>query len=184
MDLYLETTARLADGVPAIVDAVALDGSGRRATHVVVRLGRAQHRFVAPIAVLCAGEGAPGLSWRSRRLRREVCRVAAGAVQLDRDCVVTSADDLVVGHLEALGLDDTGALTHLVVDSGYLWTQRGLRIPADAFASVEGDRIRLREARSSLSRYLPPLRAGRPRDAGVPQRPRGEPRPAAARAGH
>src|SRR3954447_6499362 len=69
-------------------------------------------------------------------------RVPKGEVELRRKSTVASSDGHLVGHVDALIVDDQGGqLTHVVLEHGHLWGKREVSIPIADVAGVRSDEI-------------------------------------------
>jgi len=86
-------------------------------------------------------------------------RVPKGEVEIRRSSPVISADDHLLGHVEAF-LTDDGAITHLVLEHGHLWGRRDVTVPMDAVAKVETDSVTLRLVKDEVG-ALPSVRVRR-----------------------
>jgi len=70
-------------------------------------------------------------------------RVPKGEIELRHASAVYSADSHHVGSVEGVIVGSGRAITHLLVQRGYLWWKRELAIPAAAVAKLETDLVTL-----------------------------------------
>lgn len=80
----------------------------------------------------------------------------AGSIALYHGMEVVSSDGHKVGSIDAVDANsDTEDITDIVMKQGFLFTH-DVRIPVDAIAAVEGDKVRLNLTRDEVQRRFHP----------------------------
>ncbi len=90
--------------------------------------------------------GSPQVTTKYDRLPDET-------VEVRRSCEVMSRDDHLVGHVDGFAVDESGKITHLILEHGHLWAHRDISIPLDAIDSVADDSVQLKVSRSVVGDY-------------------------------
>jgi sporulation protein YlmC with PRC-barrel domain len=87
-------------------------------------------------------------------------RIPKGEVEIRRGSLVVGADDKVVGSVEAVVVDGTEQISHVVVSHGRFWNRQHVSVPMAAVTRVETDTVTTTLSREQF-RALEGVRAGR-----------------------
>jgi sporulation protein YlmC with PRC-barrel domain len=87
-------------------------------------------------------------------------RVPKGEVEIRRASAVDSADGQHLGDVDGFLVDDSGLITHLVLERGHPWERREVAIPIGAVARVETDAVTLSLTMDEVA-ALPPVEVRR-----------------------
>ncbi|HKP89233.1 MAG TPA: PRC-barrel domain-containing protein [Thermoleophilaceae bacterium] len=87
-------------------------------------------------------------------------RVPKGEVEIRRGSAVVGADDRVVGAVEAVVVDGSNRITHVVVTRGHFWNRRHVSVSMNAVTRVETDTVTTTLSRDEFD-ALDGVRAGR-----------------------
>lgn len=77
-------------------------------------------------------------------------RIPTGTAEIREASDIRSHDDHIVGHVEALVVDEDETITDLVLDRGHLWRHREVTIPISEVDVVVTDTVRLRANRVAI----------------------------------
>ncbi len=80
-------------------------------------------------------------------------RIPKHTVEVRRASEVRSSDDHTVGHVDGFAVDESGKITHLILEDGHFWGHRDISIPLDEIASVTSDRVQLKVPRDVVGDY-------------------------------
>jgi sporulation protein YlmC with PRC-barrel domain len=80
-------------------------------------------------------------------------RIPKDTVEIRRKSEVETSDGHKVGHVDGFAVDESGKITHLILEHGHLWGHKDISIPLADIEAVRPDYVRLKVAKDVIGDY-------------------------------